>query len=103
PTGPALYHQRREAWLTPRSMKQPSSPPPPSPSQKRLEQLLGDHADGKPPPAWNNGLETVWNGLAKGNKLRHQLPLQTVVKIVHRAWIHDKTWPSQAVVPESDE
>jgi hypothetical protein len=76
--GPELYHTRRKAWTSPKVNLDPTDNTRPlvteSQFTQRLEQLLSGPED-----SWNNSLETIWNGLSRGNKLKHTLPLSTVV------------------------
>ncbi|KAH0839936.1 hypothetical protein J3R83DRAFT_890 [Lanmaoa asiatica] len=100
PPGPVHYAARRARWLA-----SPDSPPPlrTPPSHARLQRLL-NHPDPHSDPVWNRGIDQVWKGLIKGNRLKHRLPMSLVIKIIHAAWRRDpETWPEGAVVPDSDE
>ncbi|KAF8138480.1 hypothetical protein EV363DRAFT_1252136 [Boletus edulis] len=101
PPGPDHYTARRARWLAstdtlppPRHVPQPHA---------RLQCLL-NHPDPHTDPVWNHGIDKVWNGLAKGNRLKHRLPMDLVIKVIHAAWRRDpETWPEDAVAPDSDE
>ncbi|KAN0097446.1 hypothetical protein V8E55_001892 [Tylopilus felleus] len=101
PPGPDHYTARRARWLAP-----PDAPPgtrhvPHTPA--RLQRLL-NHSDLHTDQVWNRGIDQVWNGLIKGKKLKHRLPMSLVIKVIHAAWRRDpETWPEGVVVPDSDE
>ncbi|KAI9574665.1 hypothetical protein HD554DRAFT_2182059 [Boletus coccyginus] len=101
PPGPDHYAARRARWLA----SPPAHTPPRhiSPSLPRLQHLLS-HPAPHTDPAWSRGIDQVWDGLAKGKRLKHRLPMSLVIKVVHAAWRRDpETWPEGAVAPDSDE
>lgn len=77
PPGPDHYAARRARWLaSPHTPPQPRRTPP---SHARLQRLLNNpdpHSD----PVWNRGIDQVWKGLDKGNRLKHRLPMSLVVR-----------------------
>ncbi|KAG8218650.1 hypothetical protein J3R82DRAFT_4315 [Butyriboletus roseoflavus] len=101
PPGPDHYAARRARWLAPPHTPQNTRRTPPS--HARLQRLLNNpdpHSD----PVWNRGIDQVWKGLDKGNRLKHRLPMNLVIKVIYAAWRRDPdTWPEGAVVPDSDE
>ena len=77
PPGPAHYAARRARWLAAPDTHTPPRRTPPS--HARLQRLLSQpdpHSD----PVWNRGIDQVWNGLSKGNRLKHRLPMSLVVR-----------------------
>ncbi|KIJ58309.1 hypothetical protein HYDPIDRAFT_104790 [Hydnomerulius pinastri MD-312] len=102
PPGPTHYAVRRFWWLTPTKKTRP--PPRASSSRARLEQLLNRPNAVYSDDAWNGGVEEVWKGLVGNKKLKHSLPMNLVIKVLHAGWLRDgETWPMGAVVPDSDE
>lgn len=76
PPGPNHYAARRARWLaSPDSPPRPRRTPPP---HARLQRLLS-HPDPHSDPVWNRGIDQVWKGLVKGNRLKHRLPMSLVV------------------------
>jgi len=68
---------------------------------------------------WKNGIQKVWDGLSKGARLKHGLPLGLAVcifiyyyqtsnnyllqiKVVQASWVQDGIWPADLQAPESD-
>jgi len=117
PPGQAHYAARRTLWLTPTKVPEHS---PSSSSRLRLEQLLSQPGAVHNDEAWKDGVEKVWKGLVGGGRLRRRLPMNLVVcithrnhitlltglqiKVIHAGWLRDpETWPTGAVVPESDD
>lgn len=76
PPGPNHYAARRARWLA--SPRTPSQPRRIHPSHLRLQRLL-NNSDPHSDPVWNRGIDQVWRGLVKGNKLKHRLPMSLVV------------------------
>ncbi|EEB86773.1 hypothetical protein MPER_16145, partial [Moniliophthora perniciosa FA553] len=93
----------RQLWLSPPDNFVPRPSPPPSGTRQKLDTLLGAPNAVNNNDVWKGGVEKVWNGLYHGAKLKKSLPLGTVVKIIHCAWVRDDTWPAGAVAPDSDE
>ncbi|KAI3612174.1 hypothetical protein WG66_012244 [Moniliophthora roreri] len=102
PPGPSHFVARRQLWLSPPDNFVPR-PSPPSGTRQKLDTLLSTPNAVNNNDVWKGGVEKVWNGLYRGAKLKKRLPLGTVVKIIHCAWVHDDTWPAGAVAPDSDE
>lgn len=81
--GPALFHQRRAQWLTPRenaSSGPPSSPPPPSIT--RLETLLAKDGIEEDEKIWRQHLAEIHRSLVGGSRLKKGLKLSWVVSPV---------------------
>ncbi|KAF8165531.1 hypothetical protein B0H34DRAFT_671350 [Crassisporium funariophilum] len=105
--GPDFYAARRRLWLTPRIIP---VPPPPSSSRQKLEDLLSQPGAIRNQEVWHSGIEKVWKGLSSGGKLKHRLSLNiipvhisTKIKIIHAAWLRDRTWPVGMEAPDTDE
>ena len=77
PPGPAHYAARRALWLA--STSGAPSPPIPSTSRQRLEQLLSMPGAVESEEVWKAGVEKVWKGLVAGGKLKRRLPMNLVV------------------------
>ncbi|KAF8969452.1 hypothetical protein BDZ97DRAFT_245240 [Flammula alnicola] len=99
--GPDYYTARRRLWLTPRV--NPVTPLAHPPARQKLEDLFNQPGAIYSPEAWNNGLEKVWKGLSSGGKLKYSLPMAIIIKIIHAAWLRDKTWPVGMEAPDSDD
>lgn len=81
PPGPEFFWARRQLWLTPRSDRTRN----PRPSQvstalKKLDDLLRDPEAIYSDSCWKNGIERVWKGLSKGERLKHRLPMSLAVR-----------------------
>ncbi|KAF8812251.1 hypothetical protein BYT27DRAFT_7182686 [Phlegmacium glaucopus] len=98
--GPELYDARRRLWLTPRI--KPATEPPSS-SRQKLEFLLNQPDAIHNQDLWRHSLEKIWDGLSSGGRLKYRLPMNLIVKIVHAAWLRDRTWPVGMEAPDSDE
>lgn len=121
PPGPLYYSSRRQLWLA--QTGHIPSPPAPSTSRQRLEQLLSIPGAATNEEVWKSGVERVWKGLVTGGRLKRRLPMTLVVrmilnvsrdpwlillafkiKIIHAGWLRDpETWPADAVAPEPDD
>ncbi|KIY49384.1 hypothetical protein FISHEDRAFT_15941, partial [Fistulina hepatica ATCC 64428] len=103
PPGPSHYAARRALWLKSSSNESPCPRREPSTSCRRLERLLLSPDAVRDDTVWKNGIERVWRGLNAGKNLRHRLPLDLVIKVVHAAWLRDNTWPIGMYAPEPDD
>ncbi|PPQ65936.1 hypothetical protein CVT26_010698 [Gymnopilus dilepis] len=99
--GPEYYEARRRLWLTPKGPPRPPSQP--SSSRRRLEDLFNQPGAVHSQEVWSSGLEKVWRGLSSGGRPKSNLPLPIVIKIIHAAWLRDRTWPPGMEAPDSDD
>ncbi|KDR83947.1 hypothetical protein GALMADRAFT_236456 [Galerina marginata CBS 339.88] len=98
--GPEYYEARRRLWLTPRVTPRPSSP---SSSRQKLEEIFSQPGAVHSQETWNHNLEKAWKGLSSGGKLNYNLPMVIAIKIIHAAWLRDRTWPVGLEAPVTDD
>ncbi|KAF8914176.1 hypothetical protein CPB84DRAFT_1840910 [Gymnopilus junonius] len=101
--GPEYYEARRRLWLTPPVTPPERPPSAPSTSRQRLQDLFDQPGAIYSQEAWTHDLEKVWRGLSSGGRLKYNLPLPIIIKIIHAAWLRDRTWPVGMEAPDSDE
>lgn len=101
PPGFEYFRARRGLWLTPRFSKTSKSDI--SSAHEQLVEILRTPEAVFSDSCWRNGIEKVWNGLSKGARLKHGLPLDLAIKVVQASWIQDDTWPAGLQAPESDD
>lgn len=80
PPGFEYFRARRGLWLTPRSSKTSKSDI--SSAHEQLVEILRTPEAVFNDSCWRNGIEKVWNGLSKGARLKHGLPLDLAVCIL---------------------
>jgi len=97
--GPAYYAARRSLWL---SSTTPSDHRPKPSSVTKLENMLSEPNALRSWRVWDAGLGRVWKGLLEGGRLKHNLPLPLLVKIMYAGWLRDGTWPPGAQAPPDE-
>jgi len=97
PAGPSYYAARRSIWLSAAS-KAPSDHRPKATSSSiiKLESMISEPKALHSWKVWDAGLGSVWKGLLEGGRLKHNLPLPLLIKILYAGWIRDGTWPPGA-------
>ncbi|PVG03494.1 hypothetical protein CPB86DRAFT_695092 [Serendipita vermifera] len=106
-TGPIFWEKRREAWLQSSSAADKKAATnggqePPSKARARLESLLAPPLAEEDDAVWNDVVSSIWKGLQRGDKLKKNLPLPLVIKILRGGWIRDGTWPPGTHAPPDD-
>lgn len=81
-TGPHFFRRRRRRWLTPKedidgSKLCSQTDARDCAARAKLERLVSDEITDE---AWAAGVNSVWNGLVKGGRLKRPLPLDIVVR-----------------------
>jgi hypothetical protein len=126
--GPEYWAARRALWLSPRpgTAPSPSEPEPQGISreqglQRRLIAMLDEPGAEENDELWAAGLQQIWKGLIGSAKVKHPLPLRTVVryvtvrcillaltkkhccqtKLLHTGWLRDGTWPKGVAAPST--
>jgi hypothetical protein len=80
PPGPDYFRARRQLWLTPRSDRvRKSSQSHTSTIQNKMLEVLQAPDAVCSDYCWKSGIEKVWKGLSKGERLKHRLPLSLAV------------------------
>ncbi|KAF9453030.1 hypothetical protein P691DRAFT_802410 [Macrolepiota fuliginosa MF-IS2] len=105
PPGPDYYRARRQLWLSPQQdgSRSTSHSQYTSTSHEKLKKTLQTPGVVYSDSCWRNGIEKVWKGLSKGERLKGRLPLNLIIKVVHASWVRDKTWPAGMQAPEPDD
>ena len=82
PPGLDYFRARRGLWLTPRSSETwRSSKSDISSAHEQLVEILQTPGAVHSDSCWKNGIQKVWDGLSKGARLKHGLPLGLAVCI----------------------
>jgi len=79
PPGFDYFRARRGLWLTPRSSEARRTSK--SSAHEQLEEILQTPGAILSDSCWKNGIQKVWDGLSKGARLKHGLPLGLAVCI----------------------
>jgi len=83
PPGLDYFRARRGLWLTPRSSQtRRTSESDTSSAHEQLVEILQTPGAVLSDSRWKNGIEKVWDGLSKGARLKHGLPLDLAVCIL---------------------
>ncbi|CAG7848493.1 SubName: Full=Uncharacterized protein {ECO:0000313/EMBL:CCA66605.1} [Serendipita indica DSM 11827] len=105
-TGVAYWEKRRAEWLQesskPRSEAANGDNGPGSRARARLEALLAAPLAEEDDMIWNDSVSGIWKGLSRGDRLKKNLPLPVLIKILRGAWLRDGTWPRNLPIPADD-
>ncbi|KAF9780030.1 hypothetical protein BJ322DRAFT_1112714 [Thelephora terrestris] len=98
--GISYFNARRELWLNgKKKVPRPGEPPA---SITRLEAMVRDPRALRSNTVWEAGLGRISKRLIDGGRLKYNLPMHLLIKILYAGWIRDGTWPPDAQAPESD-
>ncbi|KAF9057956.1 hypothetical protein BJ165DRAFT_1521290 [Panaeolus papilionaceus] len=98
--GPEYFEARRKLWLEQTSNHRQRQHPQ---AVQNLVELLDDPNAVYSRYTWDNSLRKIWKNLSTGAKLKHNFPLNLLIKLLHAAWMRDDTWPPGAIAPDSDD
>ncbi|KAG8773591.1 hypothetical protein FRC15_001921 [Serendipita sp. 397] len=105
-TGPLYWEKRRAEWLHGPTRSRPESVNgdnnPPSRARARLEALLASPLAEEDDVIWNDTVGAIWKGLSRGDRLKKNLPLPLLIKILRGGWLRDGTWPRNLPIPPDD-